>query len=54
MGFMIVVIGRTVLRHNAERKQQAKVTVNPLSALINNRLFDKRKLKQRKIINKHG
>lgn len=52
MGFMIGVIGRTVLKYRDEQRRfKAEDYVNPLSALLNNRIFNKQTLHNRKMIN---
>lgn len=53
MAFMIAVIGRTVIKYDTEKRDAVKTERNHLASLINNRLFNQRKLKDRKMRNKH-
>ncbi len=54
MGFMIGVIGRTVNKYDVEKYEKIATTKNHLSSLINNRLFNQSKLKDRKMHKKNG
>lgn len=53
MGFMIAVIGRTVNKYEVEKRTRLDNTRNPLASLLNNRFFNDRKLKDRKV-NRNG